>query len=157
MEFSSKNTYHDDLTKKMDVYASLEIQDYFLYDAEGLYLPSQLIGFELVDGNYVPIPPDENGGIRSSSLGLDFRIRDEEIAVFDPVTNDWVRARAEAEAIRADTAEARAEQEANARQKETTRADTAEARAEQEATRADTAEAEAAQLREQLARLQASS
>ncbi|MDE0638352.1 MAG: Uma2 family endonuclease [Candidatus Poribacteria bacterium] len=157
MEFSSKNTYHDDLTKKMDIYASLEIQDYFLYDAEGLYLPSQLIGFELVDGNYVPIPPDENGGIRSSSLGLGFRMKDQGIGIYNPVAGGWLKTRAEAEAIRADVAEARAEQEANARQKETTRANTAEARAEQEATRADTAEAEVAQLREQLARLQARS
>ncbi len=107
MEFSSKNTYQNDLTKKMDIYASLKIQDYFLYDAEGLYLPSQLMGFELVNGNYVAVQPDESGGIRSSSLGLDFRIRDQEIGIYDPVTRDWVRTRAEAEAIRADTAEAK--------------------------------------------------
>lgn len=155
MEFSSKNTYQNDLTDKMEIYASLEIQNYFLYDAEGLYLPSQLMGFELVNGVYVAVQPDESGGIRSSSLGLDFRIRDQEIAIFDPVANDWVRTRAE-------IAEARAEQEANARQKEATRAETAEARAAQEAARAEQeanarqkAEAEVAQLREQLARLQA--
>lgn len=125
----------------MDTYASLKIQNYFLYDAEGLYLPSQLMGFELVNGVYVEVQPDASGGVRSSSLGLDFRIRDEEIAVFDPVTNDWVRTPAEAEAICADTAEARAKQQA--------------ARAEQEANARQKAEAEVAQLREQLERLQA--
>ncbi len=129
MEFSSKNTYQNDLTDKMDVYASLEIQDYFLYDAEGLYLPSQLMGFELVDDNYVAVPPDESGGIRSSSLGLGFRIRDGEIGIYDPVAGGWVQTRAEA-------AEARAAQEASARQK---------------------AEAEVAELREEIARLQARS
>lgn len=127
MEFSSKNTYQNDLTKKMEIYAFLEIQNYFLYDAEGLYLPSQLMGFELVDGVYVAVQPDESSGVRSSSLGLDFRIRNQEIGIYDPVANDWVRTRAE-------IAEARAEQEANARQK---------------------AETEVAQLREQLERLQA--
>ncbi len=143
MEFSSESTYRNDLTNKMDIYASLGIKDYFLYDAEDLYLPSQLMGYELVNGVYIEVQPDDNGGIRSSALGLDFRIRDEGIVIFDPVVNDWVRTRAE-------TAEARAAQEANARQKETTRAETAEARAAK-------VDAENAQLREQLARFQARS
>lgn len=148
MEFSSKNTYQNDLTDKMDIYASLKIQNYFLYDAEDMYLPTQLMGFELVDGIYVEVQPDESGGIHASSLGLDFRIRDDKIGVYDPVADDWVQTRAEA-------AEARAEQEAAARQAETTRAEAAEARATQEANARQKAEAENAQLREQLARLQA--
>ena len=169
MEFSSKNTYQNDLTGKMDIYASLKIQDYFLYDAEGLYLPSPLMGYELVDGIYVEVSPDENGGFRSSSLGLDFHLRDEGLGIYDPVANEWVRTRAEAaearaaqEATRAETAEARAAQEvtraeaAEARAaQEVTRADTAEARTAQEATARQEAEAEAEKLREQIARLQA--
>ena len=151
MEFSSESTYRNDLTDKMDIYASLGINDYFLYDAEDMYLPSQLMGFELVNGVYMEVQPDDNGGIRSSSLSLDFRIRDEGIAIFDPVANDWVRTRAETEAIRADTAEARMQHRKSAR------ADTAEARAEQEAIARQEVEAENAQLREQLARLQARS
>ena len=47
MEFSSKNTYRNDLGHKMKLYASLGIQDYVLYDAEGLYLSSPLMGFYL--------------------------------------------------------------------------------------------------------------
>ena len=132
MEFSSKSTYDKDLGEKMDVYASLGIQDYFLYDAEGLYLPSPLMGFTLVDGVYVAIPPGEREGFRASVLDLDFHLRDGEIAIYDPVAGKWVQTRAE----RTETAEARAE--------------TAEARAEN-------AEAEAAQLREELARLKARS
>ncbi len=169
MEFSSKNTYRNDLTDKIDIYASLKIQDYFLYDAEGLYLPSPLMGYELVDGIYVEVSPDENGGFRSSSLGLDFHLRDEGLGIYDPVANEWVRTRAEAaearaaqEATRAETAEARAAQEvtraeaAEARAaQEVTRADTAEARTAQEATARQEAEAEAEKLREQIARLQA--
>ena len=136
MEFSSESTYRNDLTGKMDIYASLGIKDYFLYDAEDLYLPSQLMGYELVNGVYIEVQPDDNGGIRSSALGLDFRVRNEGIAIFDPVANDWVQTRAETEAIRADSAEAHAAQEANARQK---------------------VEAENAKLREQLSNLQARS
>ena len=105
MEFSSKSTYDKDLGEKMDVYASLGIQDYFLYDAEGLYLPSPLMGFTLVDGVYVAIPPGERGGFRASVLDLDFHLRDGEIAIYDPVAGEWIQTRAE----RTETAEARAE------------------------------------------------
>ena len=151
MEFSSKSTYDKDLGEKMDVYASLGIQDYFLYDAEGLYLPSPLMGFTLVDGVYVAIPPGERGGFRASVLDLDFHLRDGEIAIYDPVAGKWVQTRAE----RTETAEARAAQEVTRAENAETRAETAEARAEQETTRAKNAEAEAAQLREELARLKA--
>ena len=164
MEFSSKSTYDKDLDEKMDVYCSLGIQDYFLYDAEGLYLPSPLMGFTLMDDAYVAIPSDDDGGIRSSVLGLDFHIRNGEIAIYDPVANDWVQTRAEQEAARAEQEAARAEQEATRAEQEAARAENAEARAEQESIarenaeeRAETAEAEAAQLREELARLKASS
>ena len=162
MEFSSKNTYRDDLGKQLELYSLLGIQDYLLYDAEGLYLPSALMGFELIDDVYVPISAGPTGGLRSSALGLDFHVENVGLGIYDPIADEWLQTPAESalslaeqEAIRAETAEARAEQEI-------TRAETAEARAEQEITRAETAEAraeqaeaEAAQLREQLARLQA--
>ena len=148
MEFSSESTYQNDLSGKYDLYAELGIQDYFLYDAEGLYLPSPLMGFQLVDSTYVEVPVGVVGGLHSPALGLDFHVQDEGLGIYDPVVRKWLQTAAE-------TAEARAEQEAEARQ-------TAETRAEQEAearqtaeTRAEQAEAEAAALREQLARLQA--
>ncbi len=159
MEFSSDTTYEKDLNEKMDVYASLDIQDYFLYDAEGLYLPTPLMGFTLEDGVYIPIPPDDDDeGIRSSVLGLDFRLQDGEIRIYDPVADEWLLTRAE----QTELAEARAEQETIAREnaearaeQETARAEQEIARAEQETARAETAEAEVAQLREEIARLKA--
>ena len=168
MEFSSKTTYDEDLGPKKDLYASLGIQDYILYDAESLFLPSPLMGYTLVDGVYVPISDDGDGGLHSVVLGLDFHVDDVGLGLFDPVADLWLQtpaesaeARAEQEAARADTAEARAEQEAaRAKQEaarakqEAARADTAEARAEHEAERAKAAEAENAQLRQQLERLQ---
>ena len=167
MEFSSDSTYEKDLNEKMDVYASLDIQDYLLYDAEGLYLPTPLMGFTLVDGVYEAIPPDDGGGIRSSALDLDFRLQDGEIRIYDPVAGEWiltraeqtelVEARAEQATARAEQETARAEQETTRAEQETARAEQATARAEQEALRAETAEAEVAQLREELARLKANS
>ena len=129
MEMSSKTTYRNDLGEKMDLYASLGIQDYVLYDAEDLYLPTPLMGFTLVDGRYVAISPNADGGIYSEVLGLEFRLRDMECGIYDPVSEVWLQTPAEAAEARAETAEARAEN----------------------------AETEAAQLREQLARLQARS
>ena len=150
MEFSSKTTYQNDLTDKMDLYAALGISNYLLYDAEALYLPSPLMGFRLVDGAYAPIPPGVEGGIHSDVLGLDFHIRERRLAVYNPIGRQWLQTPAEA-------AEARAEQEASARQKEIARAETAEARAEQEANARQKAEEEVEQLRKQLTRLQARS
>ena len=155
MEFSSKNTYRNDLGRKAELYAILGIANYFLYDAEGLYLPSPLMGFNLIDSLYVPVSPGIDGGLHSSVLGLDFHVGDLGLGIYDPAAGDWVQtaaesamARAEMEAIARQQETARAEMEAIARQQETARAAAAEVRAE-------TAEAEIKRLREQLARLQA--
>ncbi|RKU14919.1 hypothetical protein C6503_14255 [Candidatus Poribacteria bacterium] len=138
MEFSSKTTYHNDLTDKMDLYATLGIPNYLLYDAEALYLPSPLMGFQLVKGVYVPIPPSVDGGVHSDVLGLDFYIWDRRLGVYDPVSEQWLQTPAEQQAARAEDAEARAED--------------AEARAEQETIARQKAEEEVERLREQLAR-----
>ena len=150
MEFASKTTYDKDLDEKMDIYASLEIQDYFLYDAEELYLPSPLMGFTLVDGVYEAITPDVHEGIHSSVLELDFHLQDTELRIFDPIANEWVKTKEEKEVVRADSAETRAEQETIARENAETRAEqetiareNAEARAEQETIARENAEARA--------------
>ena len=147
MEFSSKGTYRNDLGHKMQLYASLGIQDYFLYDAEGLYLPSPLMGFTLVDGAYAPISEDSDGGLHSGALGLDFHVSAAGLGIYDPVADKWLQTPAESAAARAELAETRAQQEIQ-------RAENAEIRAQQETQRAENAEAEIARLREALARLQ---
>ena len=95
MEFSSKTTYQNDLTDKMTLYAQLGIPNYLLYDAEALYLPSPLMGFQLVKGVYVPIPPGVDGSIHSDILGLDFHIRERRLEVYDPVSEQWLQTPAE--------------------------------------------------------------
>ena len=106
MEFSSKTTYQNDLTNKMALYARLGIPNYLLYDAEALYLPAQLMGFQLVKGVYVPIPPGVDGSIHSDILGLDFHIRERRLEVYDPVSEQWLQTPAETAEARAETAEA---------------------------------------------------
>lgn len=167
MEFSSKGTYRNDLGHKMELYAALGIQDYFLYDAEGLYLPSPIMGFTLIDGSYVPISAGTDGGLHSTALSLDFHVGDVGLGIYDPVAGEWLQTPAESAVRRAELAETRAESavrraEAAETRAETaeTRVETAETRAEQETLRADLetlarqkAEAELAELREEIERL----
>ena len=136
MELSSEGTYREDLGDKLELYNVLGIRDYFLYDAEGLYLPSPLMGFSLVDGVYAAIPAGEGGGLRSSSLNLDFHAGNEGLGIYDPVAGRWLQTPAESVTYGSSMAIARAEREAVAR-------------------REAEVEAEVAQLREELARLQA--
>ena len=167
MEMASETTYRNDLTEKMSLYAALGIPEYFLCDIEGLYLPSPLMGFTLVDGVYEPIRAAVDGSVHSSVLGLDFHLHLDDVRLYNPVTQQWVLTPEEAAEVRADRESARADQEASARQQESARADRESARADQESVRADreaitrqqesaraeAAEAEVAALRAELARL----
>ncbi|MYK95782.1 hypothetical protein F4009_17600, partial [Candidatus Poribacteria bacterium] len=181
-ELSSKNTYQNDLGHKMELYASLGIQDYFLCDIEGLYLPSPLMGFTLVDGVYVPISADVDGGLHSPALNLDFHIGDVGrwlhspvpnldfpadvmgLGIYDPVGDAWLQTPAESALAQAELASTRAEDAEAAAASASARAENAEvaaasasARAENAEARAEDAEAEVARLQEELARLQARS
>ena len=169
MEFSSKGTYRNDLGSKMELYASLGIQDYFLYDAEGLYLSSPIMGFTLVGGVYTPISESPNRRLHSTALNLDFSVGDVGLGIYDPVAEAWLQTpaesataradreatRAELQMIRADMAESRADQEASRADQEASRADQEASRADQEAAARQRSEAELAELREELERLKA--
>ena len=136
LEFSSKGTYRNDLTGKVQLYASIGIPEYVLYDVDRRYLPTPLMGFRLVDGDYVEISPLPNGGIPSETLGLEFHLLDDTFGIYDPEAQEWLKTAAEDAEIRAEDAEIRANQEANDRQK---------------------AEAEVARLQAELERLKARS
>ena len=139
LELSSETTYRNDLGEKMELYAMLGIPEYFLADIEGLYLPTPLMGFTLLDGVYEPVSPGREGKVHASVLGLDFHLRLGDIQLYDPARDQWLQLPEEAAETRAEQAETRAEQ--------------AETRAEQAETRAEQAETEAAALRAELARL----
>ena len=106
LEFSSENTYRKDLQDKKDLYAKIGIVEYFLYDAERRYLPSSLMGFRLVDGDYISIQPDVDGSVVSETLNLELRLRDEGLGFYDPASDKWLETPDEAATIRAEQAEA---------------------------------------------------
>ena len=130
LEFSSKGTYRNDLTSKVQLYASIGIPEYFVYDVDRRYLPTPLMGFRLIGDEYVEIPALANGGLRSETLGLEFHVLEDSLGLYDPEAEAWLKTSAE----RAEDAEERANQEAEARHK---------------------AEAEVARLQAELERLKA--
>lgn len=110
LEFASKKTYQNDLTGKKRLYADIGIREYFLYDVEGQYLPSLLMGFRLINRDYIEIPTSDNGGILAATLGLEFHLLDDGFGIYDPDAQEWVKTAAEAAEERADQAEAEAAQ-----------------------------------------------
>lgn len=130
LEFASKGTYRTDLTRKVQLYAEIGIPEYFVYHVDRRYLPSLLLGFRLVGDAYVEIQALANSGIPSVTLGLEFHVLEDSLGIYDPEAEAWLKTSAE----RAEDAEERANQEADARHK---------------------AEAEVARLQEELERLKA--
>ncbi len=113
LEFASKGTYRTDLTRKVQLYASIGIPEYFVYDVDRRYLPTPLMGFRLIGDEYVEIPALANGGLRSETLGLEFHVLEDSLGIYDPEAETWLKTSAE----RAEDAEERANQEADARHK----------------------------------------
>jgi hypothetical protein len=63
IEVSSKSTWIEDMVIKASLYARLGVKEYFIFDPLQEYLSSQLIGFRLIDDEYVQLPAGEDGGI----------------------------------------------------------------------------------------------
>ena len=110
LEFSSENTYQHDLAGKKELYAAIGVGEYFLYDADRAYLPSPLMGFRLVGGEYVQIPVGADGSVPSGVLKLDLHVLEDGLGFYNPVSEKWLETPAEAAQVRAEQAEARAEQ-----------------------------------------------
>lgn len=79
LEITSLSTKKQDEVEKPELYASLNVQEYFQYDPTGDYLTPQLKGRSLVNGRYqdLPLVALSNGiqAIHSSVLGLDLRLQ----------------------------------------------------------------------------------
>ncbi|MCG9128006.1 Uma2 family endonuclease [Candidatus Poribacteria bacterium] len=106
LEFASKKTYHNDLTDKKQLYADIGIQEYFLCVVDGHYLPSPLMGFRLLNGEYIEILQNDDGGILAETLALEFHLLDDGFGIYDPKVGDWIKTAADEAEERADEAEA---------------------------------------------------
>ena len=121
LEVTSKSTRDEDGGRKRVAYASLGVEEYFLYDPRGEYLTPPLQGYRLSGGGYralagVALLPGGGVSVHSEVLGLDVRDPGEgrRLRLHDPATGrDLLTYREEAAARR--SAEALLEQEATAR------------------------------------------
>ena len=125
LEITSRSTRAEDQGRKREVYASLGVREYWLFDPTGDWLAPPLQGFRLHRGEYRPLPSLAlvHGGLslRSEALGLDVR-QDEDgrLRFHDPESgedlpaHEEMRERVEQEVAARRSAEARLDEEAAA-------------------------------------------
>ena len=101
----SRSTRAEDQGRKRDVYASLGVGEYWLFDPTGDYLAPRLQGFSLHAGEYRPlasVTPVSGGlSLHSEALGLDVGIdEDGRLRIHDPVSGKDLLAHDEEAAAR---------------------------------------------------------
>ena len=151
LEVASPRTWRQDAGRKRDIYAAMGVTEYWRFDPRGDFFVPELIGEELADGQYRPLPlhTDADGILRGHSgvLGLDICVRPGlELRLYDPEAGQWLLAPEESYAAHQAAETARLSAEAAHR-------DAEEARLSAEAALQE-AEEENRRLREQLRSLQ---
>jgi Uma2 family endonuclease len=83
IELTSRSTRDEDLGSKRWIYAELGVREYFIFDPLGDYLTPPLRGYRLVGDEYIRMEGDGTR-LMSQSLGLELRIVDSWLRLFDP-------------------------------------------------------------------------
>ncbi len=161
-EVTSPSTRMEDQRRKRALYASMGVQEYFMYDPMHEYLRPPLQGYRLDGDDYQPIIPGADGSLMSEALGLLLMLIDGQLRFIDPRTGTIVpsrperiaaeAARAEAESVRADAETARAEAETTRAEGEAVARRAAEDRSATDAAARRAAEQRVAELEALLAR-----
>lgn len=86
IEVTSSDTRKKDLGSKKALYERLGVQEYLLYDPLGDYLNPHVQGFRLVSGLYMPIAPEKDDSLKSSRVGLTFRLEGSRLRLVDTRT-----------------------------------------------------------------------
>ena len=111
LEVASPSTYNKDITDKKTLYASiLGVREYYIYDPYGEVYP-HFQGYRLIDGAYQAIELVD-GRLPSVVLGLELGEREGVLSLYDANQSAWVPP----PKARVSQAEARAAQEAQARE-----------------------------------------
>ncbi len=173
MEIGSPSTGRQDLGSKRDLYASLGVVEYWMFDPSGGdHYGFGLRGETLVDGEYreLDMVRGENGDVWGYSpvLNLELHWREGRLRFYDPLGDRWLENMAETDAardtervaretaeVRAKTAEAFAEMERAARGSAETVADMERAARERAEAEREAAETRLAELEAELRRLRA--
>ena len=152
LEVASSGTWETDAGFKRNIYAAMDITEYWRFDPKGELFVPELVGERLIGGKYSPltIQREETGILRGHSdvLGLDICVRPGlELRLYDAAAGNWLLTPGETEAAR--------QAEAAARQAAEAALEVAEAERQREADARQAAEEENRRLREQLRSLQA--
>jgi len=96
-ELTSPKTKMEDLGNKKYIYTKLGVHEYFLFDPYGETLQPPLRGFRLEGNDYAPMV-----GARLSSevLGLDLRVEEGKLRLYNRKTGERLRSAEESEAER---------------------------------------------------------
>ena len=94
-EIASRRTWRRDVGNKRELYARLNIREYFIFDPEQCYVKPPLLGFRSVKGRSVPIPPRPDGSLLSKELGLVLNPDGVALHLIDPKTGEPILSRAE--------------------------------------------------------------
>ena len=103
IELTSSKTRYEDLGKKRVLYADLGVQEYYIFDPLGDYLEPRLRGYQLVDGELLPLPGPQffsrllNVELRAVGDALRFYEMDGDTALPTPAEEREARLAAEAE------------------------------------------------------------
>jgi Uma2 family endonuclease len=155
-EITSPGTKDQDINFKKDLYAQLEVKEYWLFDPKGQWIPEKLQGYRLRGENYELITDN-----LSEPLKLRLAVEDKLIGFYRLDTGEKLlipselAAALEEETLARQSAEAQAEQERERAETERQRAETERQRAETERQRAEQERQRAEQERQQREEIEA--
>ena len=116
LEVASPNTWREDVERKPGIYANLGVREYFLFDPMGEHFTPRLQGYRLVGGGYERLPAvesiDRTLTMSSEVLGLELRVKGEEMRFHDSATGETLLSYGEEHAARREEAAARRAAEA---------------------------------------------
>ncbi len=97
IELTSTSTKMEDLGNKKFLYASLGVKEYFLFDPLSETMRPTLRGFRLEDGDYMPIVGTR---LYSEVMGLELRLEEGTLRLYNPKTSMYLLTRKEVHAAR---------------------------------------------------------
>jgi Uma2 family endonuclease len=83
IELTSSKTRYEDLEKKRVIYAELGVQEYYIFDPLGDYLDPRLRGYQLADGELLPLPGPR---FFSQTLNIELRADGNTLRLYDTTT-----------------------------------------------------------------------
>jgi Uma2 family endonuclease len=94
-EIASRRTWRRDVGNKRELYARINIREYFIFDPERVCVKPPLQGFRSVRGQSVPITAAKDGSLISRELGLILRPEGVLLRLIDSATGQAILTRSE--------------------------------------------------------------